>query len=156
MGGFEEAEKPEVEKIGESGAEETCESDAGPGLPGDGAPVGERSMARRDGDGKKNESTEDEIPGGHGEWVVLGGDALAENDVHGEAEGAEEGEDITEKRGGVTRDAGTGGEDEDSGESDEHAGALRMVACSRRKRMARMRVLMGPMPTMMEECVTLV
>ena len=122
LGGFEEAEKPEVEEISESGAEESGEGDAGPGLPGDGEPVGEGTNGdgAEDGDGEEDESPEDEIPGGHGERVVLCGDALTENDVHGEAKGTDEREGVTEERGGMAGDAGTGGEDDDAGESDEH------------------------------------
>ena len=120
---LEETEKPEVEEIGECGAEKAGVEDAGPSLPRDGAPVGERAECHGavDGDGEKEESTKDEIPSGHGERVVVSGDALAENDVHGKGERADERENITEKRGGMAGDTGASGEDDDAGESNEHA-----------------------------------
>jgi len=41
-----------------------------------------------DGDGEDDERAEDAVEGGHGEGVVAGGDAFAEDDVGGESEGA--------------------------------------------------------------------
>jgi hypothetical protein len=68
LGGFEVAEEPEVEEVGEGGAKDGTESEAGPGEPRDGLPVGERAEGEGavDGDGKNQEATEEIVPGGHG------------------------------------------------------------------------------------------
>ena len=86
MGGFEVAKETEVEKIGESGAEESGVGHARPGLPRDGAPSLQQvdGGGLLDGDGKNDKSAEDEIPSGYGECVVFRGDAFAKDDVHGE------------------------------------------------------------------------
>src|SRR5260221_14567721 len=86
LGGFEVAEEPEVEEVGERGAEDGGEGEAGPGEPWDGLPVGERAEGggAGDGDGKNEEAAEEGVPGGHGEGVVLPCYALAEDNIEGE------------------------------------------------------------------------
>jgi len=110
--GFEIAKQPVVKEVGERGTEERHVKHAGPGLPMDGAPVVERAENEGaiDGDGKDEERSNDEIPCGHSEGVVAGGDAFAENDVGGETERTGQGDEIAGKCGRAAVDAGVGGQ----------------------------------------------
>ena len=126
LGSFEIAEEPEVKDIRESRAEEGGVDQAEPTLPRDVAEISGKAkgVSLLDRDGKDEERTEDEIPEGHGEGVVLASDAFAEDDIGGKADGTAHGDGIAEKRGGMMAHAGAGGEDGDAGEGDGHAGGF--------------------------------
>ena len=95
------AEEPEVKEVGERGAEDGRESEAGPGLPGDGLPVGARAEGDGlvDGDGENDDGAEEIVPGGHGEGVVVPCYAFAEDDVEGEGDRATEGDEVAHECG---------------------------------------------------------
>ena len=123
LGGFEIAEEPEVEEIGQGGAEKAGIGDASVGLPRKRTP-GVRKIDGEelvDGDGESDERAKDEIPSGHGERVVVVGDALAEDNVHGEAERAAHGDGVTKKSGRTAGHTGGRGKDHDAGEGNGHA-----------------------------------
>src|SRR5262249_42911811 len=112
-------EEPEVQQIGERGAKNGGEGEAGPGLPGDGQPVGERTErgGLAGGDRDNDQGAEQIVPGGHGEGVVVPRYALAEDGIKSKGERAAEGDGIAKKRGRVARDAaGSGGKNRDASE----------------------------------------
>src|SRR5208337_2021558 len=121
--GFEVMQNPIVESVGDGGAEQGHVQHAGPDRPGKGAPMGEGAEKNGAlyGDGENEERAEDAVEGGHGEGVVEGGDAFAEDDVGGEAEGPRERDGVAEKRGRVAADACARGHEHNAGESDAHA-----------------------------------
>ncbi len=120
---FEIAEEPEIEEIGECGAEESHIDHGGPCGPGDGEPARERAEGdgAMDGDGKNEKRAEEKIVGGHGEGVVAGGDALAEYGVESEAQRADESDEIAEECGGMLGGVFESGEEDDAEERDGHA-----------------------------------
>src|SRR5271157_4076540 len=122
LGGFKKTEDPEVEHVCDGGAEQGHVHHADPNLPGDGEPVvgGADENDAMDGDGENDESTEEAVEGGHGEGVVAGGDAFAEDDVGGETEGGGERDQVAEKRGRMAADARASGHEDDSTEGNAH------------------------------------
>src|SRR5271157_2986470 len=121
--GFEVAQNPEVEDVGDGGAEQGHVQHAGPDRPGEGAPMGKGAEVdgALDGDGENDEPTKDAVESGHGEGVVAGGDAFAEYDVGGEAERAGERDQVAEKRGRMAAYARARGHKRDPGDGDAHA-----------------------------------
>jgi len=126
LGSFDEAEKPEIEKIGDGRREQSHEEETGPGLPRKSEPSGER--AERDdlpeGERKNHGGGQEQAPESAGKRIVLPCYAFAEYDPHGETKGTEKRDDVAEKRGGTMGHAGAGGEKDDAGKRDQHAGGF--------------------------------
>jgi hypothetical protein len=113
------AKRPIKDQVGGDGAAGGHVDGGGPADPADGGPIEMIGLA--DAEGEDQERGRDGGEGGHGQGVIFGGEALAIDDVEGEADGAEERNHVALKERRAGDAAGIGLEEENAEKADEHA-----------------------------------